>query len=124
MKPVDNLVTDSIKNLKPCVHGGEVLDAAGKSGFRREEILDFSSSVNPLGPSKKALEAAKISFKEIPAYPDSNSNELREAIASYFNGLIKSNVVVGNGSTELMYLFAEAFMKKGDTAIIPAPTFG
>jgi threonine-phosphate decarboxylase len=124
MKPVENLVKDSIKNLKPCVHGGEVLDAAGKSGLRREEILDFSSSVNPLGPSKKALEAMKNSFGEIPAYPDSNSNELRQAIADHFDGLSKKNIIVGNGSTELMYLFAEAFMKKGDTAVIPAPTFG
>jgi L-threonine-O-3-phosphate decarboxylase len=124
MKPVENLVKDSIKNLKPCAHGGEVLDAAGKSGFKREEILDFSSSVNPLGPSEKALEAAKNSFKEIATYPDSNSNELRQAIADHFDGLSKGNVVVGNGSTELMYLFAEAFMKKGDTAVIPAPTFG
>jgi threonine-phosphate decarboxylase len=124
MKPVENLVKDSIKNLKPCVHGGEILDAAGKSGFRREEILDFSSSVNPLGPSEKALEAAKSSFKEIATYPDSNSNELRQAIADHFDGLSKNNVVVGNGSTELMYLFAETFMKKGDTAVIPAPTFG
>jgi threonine-phosphate decarboxylase len=124
MKPVDNLVTDKLKNFKPCVHGGEVLDAADKSGFKREEILDFSSSVNPLGPSEKALEAAKNSFKEIPAYPDSNSNGLREAIAGHFNGLTKNNIVVGNGSTELMYLFAEAFLKKGETAIIPAPTFG
>ena len=124
MKPVENLVNDNIRNLKPCVHGGEILDAAGKSGFKREEILDFSSSVNPLGPSKKALEAAKNSFKEIPAYPDSNSNELRQAIACNFNELNKNNIVVGNGSTELMYLFAEAFLKKGDTAIIPEPTFG
>ncbi len=124
MKHVDNLVADSIKNLKPCVHGGEILDAAEKTGFKRGEILDFSSSVNPLGPSKKALEAAKNSFKEIPAYPDSNSNELRQAIANHFNGLSKNNVVVGNGSTELMYLFAEVFMQKGDTALIPAPTFG
>ena len=124
MKPVENLVRDNIKNLKPCVHGGEVLDAAGKSGLRREEILDFSSSVNPLGPSKKALEAAKRGFAEIPAYPDSNSNELRQAIASHFGNISKSNVVVGNGSTELMYLFAEVFLKKGEAALIPAPTFG
>ncbi|HYA78102.1 MAG TPA: threonine-phosphate decarboxylase CobD [Verrucomicrobiae bacterium] len=124
MKPVDNLISDNIKSFKPCLHGGEVLDAAAKSGFRREDILDFSSSVNPLGPSKKSLEAAIKSFQEIPAYPDSNSNELRQAIASHFKMLSKNNVVVGNGSTELMYLFAEAFMKKGDTAVIPAPTFG
>ncbi|MGA2682625.1 MAG: threonine-phosphate decarboxylase CobD [Candidatus Bathyarchaeia archaeon] len=124
MKPVENLVRDNIKNLKPCVHGGEVLDAAGKSGLKREEILDFSSNVNPLGSSKKALEAAKKRFSEIPAYPDSNSNELRQAIAGHFSGISKNNVVVGNGSTELMYLFAEAFLRKGEVALIPAPTFG
>jgi len=124
MKPVENLVKESMKNLKPCVHGGEVLDAAGKSGFKREEILDFSSSVNPLGPSKKALEAAKKAFSQVAAYPDSNSNELRQAIANHFPGLTKDNVIVGNGSTELMYLFAETFMNKDDIAVIPAPTFG
>jgi len=124
MKPVEDLVKDSIKNLKPCVHGGEVLDAAERSGLRREEILDFSSSVNPLGPSRKALEAAKNSFDQVSAYPDSNSNKLRQAIADHFTGLAKDNVIVGNGSTELMYLFAETFLNKGDMAIIPAPTFG
>jgi threonine-phosphate decarboxylase len=124
MKPVEDLVKDSIKNLKPCVHGGEVLDAAERSGLRREEILDFSSSVNPLGPSRKALEAAKNSFDQVSAYPDSNSNKLRQAIADHFTGLTKDNVIVGNGSTELMYLFAETFLNKGDIAIIPAPTFG
>jgi threonine-phosphate decarboxylase len=124
MKPAENLAKENMKNLKPCVHGGEVLDAAGKSGFKREEILDFSSSVNPLGPSKKALEAATKAFNQIAAYPDSNSNELRQAIANHFNGLTKDNVIVGNGSTELMYLFAETFVNKGDRVIIPAPTFG
>ena len=124
MKPAENLAKESIRNLKPCVHGGEVLDAAGKSGFKREEILDFSSSVNPLGPSKKALEAAKKAFSQIAAYPDSNSNELRRTIANHFEGLTKDNVIVGNGSTELMYLFAETFLNKGDKVIIPAPTFG
>lgn len=124
MKPVENLAKDSVRNLKPCVHGGEVLDAAGKSGLKREEILDFSSSVNPLGPSKRALEAAKQSFREIPAYPDSNCNALRTAIANHYPALTKNNVIAGNGSTELMYLFADTFMRKGDKALIPAPTFG
>jgi threonine-phosphate decarboxylase len=123
MKPISSLVKDNMKNLKPCVHGGEVLDAAFKSGFKREEILDFSSSVNPLGTSKKALEAVKASFGQIAAYPDSNSNELREAIAKHY-GIEKSNIIMGNGSTELMYIFAEAFLKKGEFAVMPAPTFG
>ncbi|HLN89195.1 MAG TPA: threonine-phosphate decarboxylase CobD [Candidatus Binatia bacterium] len=123
MKPVDSLVRDNVKNLKPCVHGAEVLSAAEQSGFKPQDILDFSSSVNPLGPSKKALQAARGAFNQIAAYPDSNSNELRQIIASHF-GIIKENVVVGNGSTELMYLFAEVFLKKGEKAIMPIPTFG
>jgi threonine-phosphate decarboxylase len=124
MKPIECLVRDNVKNLKPCVHGAEVLGAAEESGLKPHEILDFSSSVNPLGPSKKAFEAAKKAFSQIAAYPDSNSNELRQVIASHFGSLNKDNVVVGNGSTELMYLFAETFLKKGETALIPAPSFG
>jgi threonine-phosphate decarboxylase len=123
MKPIDCLVRDNVKNLKPCVHGAEVLGAAAESGFRPWEILDFSSSVNPLGPSKKALDAAKGAFGQIAAYPDSNSDELRQVIANHF-AINKGNVIVGNGSTELMYLFAEVFMKKGEKAVMPTPTFG
>jgi threonine-phosphate decarboxylase len=88
-----------------------------------QDILDFSSSVNPLGPSKQAVDAAKKAFSQIAAYPDSNSNELRQVISSHY-GISKGNVVVGNGSTELIYLFAEVFMKKGDKAVMPSPTFG
>lgn len=99
------------------------MDATFKSGFSREDILDFSSSVNPLGTSKKALDAAQEGFSQIAAYPDSASTELRQAIAKHY-GVDKSNVVVGNGSTELMYLFAESFLSKGDFVVMPAPTFG
>ncbi len=123
MKPIESLVRDNVKNLKPCVHGAEVLGAAEESGLLPQDILDFSSSVNPLGPSKKALDAAKKAFSQIAAYPDTNSNKLRQVIASHF-GITKGNVVIGNGSTELMYLFAEAFLKNGDKAVMPAPTFG
>ena len=124
LRSTSRLVRESIKNLEPCVHGGEVWEVAKKVGLRQEEILDFSSSVNPLGPSKKALEAVKANLGHIPSYPDSNSTELREAIATHFKGVSKANVIVGNGSTELIYLFVETFMKKGDLALIPAPTFG
>jgi threonine-phosphate decarboxylase len=124
MKPISSLVRENVKDLKPCVHGGAVLDAVRVSGFREDEILDFSSSVNPLGPAKRAVEAVKNSFGQIAAYPDSNSDKLRETIAEHFGKISKSNVIVGNGSTELMYLFAESFLKKGEKAVIPTPTFG
>ena len=123
MEPIENLVRDNIRSLKPCVHGAEVLGAASESGLKPQEILDFSSSVNPLGPSKKALFAAKKAFTQIAAYPDSNANELRDVLAGHY-GVKRGNLIVGNGSTELMYLFAESFLKPGETALMPAPTFG
>ncbi len=124
MKPALDLAKANFRNLKPCVHGADVFEAAGKTGFRREEILDFSSSVNPLGPSEKALEAIKGAFGQIPSYPDSCSIALRKAIANHYPGITQNNIVVGNGSTELIYLFAEAFMQKGNVALVPAPSFG
>jgi threonine-phosphate decarboxylase len=86
--------------------------------------VDFSSSVNPLGASPKVLEVVKNSLQQIQMYPDSNSESLREAIVSSFDRVNIENVVVGNGSTELIYLFAETFLDKGQVALIPAPTFG
>ncbi len=122
MKPIESLVKDNLKNFKPCVHGGQVLAASEQTGIKLVDILDFSSSVNPLGPSQKALDAITENFWQIQKYPESNSNQLREAIATHY-GLSKDNIIVGNGSTELIYLFADAFMKKGNFAVIPAPSF-
>lgn len=124
MKTISSLVRDNVRNLKPCPHGAEVYGAAAEYGIQPQEILDFSSSVNPLGPSAKALEAAKNALGTVEAYPDTNSNILREVIASRHSGITKDNIVVGNGSTELMYLFAEAFLRKGEKALMAAPTFG
>jgi threonine-phosphate decarboxylase len=124
MKPIETLVRDNIKSLKPCPHGAEVYGAAQESGFNPQQILDFSSSVNPLGPSNKALDAIRNAFNSIAAYPDSNSNILRQTIAKQYPNVTKDNIVVGNGSTELMYLFVESFLKKGEKALMSAPTFG
>ena len=59
VRSTSRLARENIMNLKPCVHGGEVWEAARKLGFREEEVLDFSSSVNPLGPSKLSLDAIR-----------------------------------------------------------------
>ncbi len=123
VKSTWELARENIKGLTPCVHGGKVWEAEKKSGLAREEIMDFSSNINPLGSPQKALEAIKNNLGQIPVYPDSTSTKLRESIAANFKGINPNNVVVGNGSTELIYLFAETFLEKDDVALIPAPTF-
>jgi L-threonine-O-3-phosphate decarboxylase len=124
VKSASTIARTDIKRLKPCVHGGEVWEIANETGLSVEDLVDFSSSINPLGPSPRALEAIRNDFPKLPLYPDSNSTALREAIACHFGKINKNNVVVGNGSTELIYLFAEVFLKKGDVALVAQPSFG
>jgi threonine-phosphate decarboxylase len=123
MKPIWELARENLRRLKPCVHGGELWDIEKKVGLPREEVMDFSSNINPLGPPPKALESIRNNLGQIQIYPDSNSKKLREAIAATFGGINSKNVIVGNGSTELIYLFAETFLEKDDLVLIPAPTF-
>lgn len=124
MESASKLARDSVKRLDPCVHGGEVWDIANAAGVNVEDLVDFSSSINPLGASPRVLEAIKSSFDELSLYPDSNSTTLREVIANHFGNITKNNIIVGNGSTELIYLFAEVFLNKGDVALVAAPSFG
>ncbi len=124
MKPALDLVSKRFRGFKPCVHGADVFEAAEKTGLGSDGILDFSSSVNPLGVSLKVLEAIEGSFGLISRYPDSSSTALREAIAQHYGGLSKDNIIAGNGSTELIYLFTETFLQREEIALVGAPTFG
>jgi threonine-phosphate decarboxylase len=124
VKSASTLARKEVKRLEPCVHGGEVWEIAKETGLSVENLVDFSSSINPLGPSPRALEAIKNSFDKLTLYPDSNSTALRETLACHFGKINKDNVIVGNGSTELIYLFAQVFLKRGDVALVAAPSFG
>jgi threonine-phosphate decarboxylase len=116
---IENLAKDHIRSLKPCIHGGEVWQLESN----KKKVLDFSANVNPLGPSPKAIDAITESFWKIPFYPDSNTTSLKKAISKKI-GISPENLIVGNGSTEIIYLFTEVFIKENDRVLIPAPTFG
>jgi len=124
VKSILELTSSRLRDFEPCVHGGEVWEVARRNNVSHRSLLDLSANINPLGPPRKAMEAIKNCLKDIPMYPDSNSLELRRAISNYIGGIGHENVIVGNGSTELIYLFAETFLDEGDEALIPTPTFG
>jgi threonine-phosphate decarboxylase len=88
-----------------------------------EKVLDFSGPVNSLGPSPKAVEAVKQNARLIRFYPDPNPVELRTEIAAYVgHGVCAENIVLGNGSIELIYMLTEVF-PRGFKAVIPVPSF-
>ena len=84
-------------------HGGNVFAVARDLGLRTSELLDFSASINPLGPAEGVKEALSDAFKNLIHYPDSDCTLLREALAKR-HGVNPNNICVANGSTELIYL--------------------
>ena len=104
----------------PRIHGGNIHEAIKRYGLEENKIIDFSSNINPLGPSSAAKRAAKKSLELIDRYPDPGMTSLRNAIARYF-GIKPAHVVCGNGSNSLIHLIPRVFRPK--RVLIPVPTF-
>jgi threonine-phosphate decarboxylase len=122
MVDVSKLVKKSLRTLTPYVHGGNVWKFSETQGIPVNEMIDFSISTNPFGAPKTALESIRGHLNLIKHYPDPDPEWLHEALAKSA-GVESNNVILGNGSTELIYLFNEVFLEDGYEAIIPVPSF-
>jgi len=94
-------------------HGGNIYEYDKK-------LVDFSANINPLGLPPVVKKALLNHIDRVLHYPDPEAKELTGCIARYW-GIAKENVLVGNGSAELIYLAANTFKPK--TTLIPVPTF-
>ena len=112
-----NSKTDS--NNRP-VHGSITPAELRELGLDISNVIDFSSNINPLGVSPRVK--AAMSAADASRYPDPDCLELREALAQRTNVGVE-NIIVGNGSTELIHLIVRAFAADGPT-VIAAPTYG
>jgi L-threonine-O-3-phosphate decarboxylase len=103
-------------------HGGNLAWAAALAGCPPEAIVDFSASINPLGPPQSAITAIQSHLVELTAYPDPDYGELREALGS-FHQLSPQWILPGNGSAELLTLASWDLSQLGCTYLI-TPAFG
>lgn len=110
------------QKVPPKQHGGDVWGLSRKYNIPLEKIVDFSAPINFLGPPAKAIEAIKKFADVIRFYPDQNPVELKEDICGYVGKTCPDNIIIGNGSMELIHLFTLSFAKDGEV-IIPAPSF-
>jgi threonine-phosphate decarboxylase len=101
-------------------HGGDIYAAARSTGRPLRRITDFSASINPLGPSPRALKAIVSALQETAHYPEPSCMALREALAKK-HGLTIDHFAVGNGSTEFIHLLP--FALAIDRAFVIGPTF-
>lgn len=101
-------------------HGGDVDAWASRASIEATELLDFSASINPLGPPPSARKAFVKSYGEILRYPDPSGKKLKGALAER-HAMSPAEVLIGNGSTQLIYLLCAAC--RPHRALIVAPAF-
>ncbi len=87
--------------VKTSLHGGNIYSVARELNCDPGRIVDFSASINPLGPSPHVWKAIASSRHLVSHYPDPDCWDLRRTLAAFWR-INPTQIVVGNGSTELI----------------------
>jgi len=123
---ITRFVRQEVQGCAPCTHGGRVAEYTDTY----PPTIDFSANLNPMGMPDIPVAIREI--EEIFHYPDNNYPKLRAVSADFVEACSRTcgtaritaeNIVPANGSSELIRLFAETVIERGDRVIIPAPTF-
>lgn len=101
------------------MHGGNRRETAERHGYPVRELLDFSASINPCGPPAGVLAAIDEARADIGHYPDDHDS-LKTKLASH-HGVAPENILLGNGTTELIYYLADRLRPK--KLLVTAPSF-
>lgn len=109
-------------DLVPYEPGKPIEETARELGLQPEDIIKLASNENPLGPSPKAKEAMQIEIERAHLYPDGGGYKLRKALAEK-HGVAFENVVLGNGSNEIIELLCHSFLKPGASLIAAEHAF-
>jgi histidinol-phosphate aminotransferase len=109
-----------VGNLIPYVPGKPIEELERELGIA--DAIKMASNENPLGPSPLAVSAIQRALHNINRYPDSDSFYLKRALASRL-GVKPENIILGNGSNEVLELVARTFLKEGDEVIMGEHAF-
>jgi len=105
-----------LRNLALYEPGKPIEETAREIGADPAEIIKLASNENALGASPKAIVAMKAALEPAHLYPDGGGFYLREAIAGKL-GLSAENIILGNGSNEIIELLGHAFLSPGDNVM-------
>lgn len=114
------LIRKHLLNIAPYEAGRPIEEI--KRQFGLKDVIKLASNENPLGPSPKALEALKRNLKNINRYPDSQGFYLKKKLAAALN-LKPTNIVLGNGSDELIDIVIKAFVEDDEHVVTSDSTF-
>jgi histidinol-phosphate aminotransferase len=116
MTSIWELANPQLRDITVYEPGKPIEETARELGIEPDAIIKLASNENPLGPSPKAIEAMRAAVQNAHLYPDGSGFYLRKAIAAKL-GLMPENVILGNGSNEVIEFLGHAFLNPGDDVI-------
>lgn len=117
---MNQIISPHILAIPPYVAGKPIPELARELGI--SDAIKMASNENPLGPSPLAIKAVEDQLRTAHVYPESSAPELRNALAARFK-LSPNNVILGNGSDEIMEMAAHLLIRPGDEAIMGENAF-
>ncbi|MBW1961058.1 MAG: histidinol-phosphate transaminase [Deltaproteobacteria bacterium] len=113
-------IPEHILSITPYQPGKPLDELKRETDARR--TIKLASNENPLGPSPLALKAIEHTLNRIHRYPDSRGYELTEKLSARL-GVEPRQIVLGNGSDDIIAMLTRALLKPGDEAIAAKPSF-
>ena len=113
-------IPDRILKLKPYVAGKPLEELEREYGI--SNAVKLASNENPLGPSPMAVKAIRQALEKIHRYPNGGSYDLIGHLSKKFE-IHRENIVLGNGSDDIIAMLAQVVLQAGDEAILPLPSF-
>ena len=111
-----------IRAITPYQPGKPISELAREMGLPESDIVKLASNENPLGASPRVLAAIENVMMEIARYPDGNGYRLKTALAQKY-GVAMNQIVLGNGSNDLLEFAARAFLTPGTSAVYSRHAF-
>jgi len=116
----ESLANEHILGIAPYEPGKPIEELERELGIHN--AIKLASNENPLPPSDRVQRAILAALNHLNRYPDGSGFYLRQALAKK-HGASPDQIVLGNGSNELIELLVRAFLRPGDEAVVPHPSF-
>lgn len=113
-------IPDYILSLEPYVAGKPLAELEREYGITN--AIKLASNENPLGPSPLAARAIRQAIEKLHRYPNGGSYDLCQRISDRLN-LKRENIVLGNGSDDIIAMLGQVLLQPGAEAILPQPAF-
>jgi histidinol-phosphate aminotransferase len=116
------LAPEHVRRITRYLPGKPISELAREFGLEEASIIKLASNENPRGPSPAVRKAIAAATEELCRYPDGNGFALKAALAARY-AVDPEQIVLGNGSNDILELVTQAFLQPGDHAVYSRHAF-